>query len=152
MYVAKYQGETYRAIEQKDGIEIIIRQKKDGFLHMQDGKEIISYKTVQENELDEMYTVCYTVTWKKQKFHPIYNEKTKELMLYTTRYDVFTEENNFIEIDRGEQYKIVSMEECEGFTLLKRWYINGQPTKEQEFELTADEFIASYYENVTRIY
>lgn len=73
-------------------------------------------------------------------------------MIYTTRYDVFTEENNFTEIDRGEQYKIVPMEECEGFTLLKRWYMNGQSTKEQEFELTADGFIASYYENVTRIY
>lgn len=152
MYVAKYQGETYRAIEQKEGIEIIIRQKKDGFLHMQDGKEIISYKTVQENELDEMYTVCYSVIWKSHEFEPMYGEKNHELMLYTTKYDTFTCENNFTEIDRGELYKIVPIEECENFRMIKVWYEKGKKSREQEFFLTAEEFIASYYENVTRIH
>lgn len=65
MCIAKYQGKTYNAKIGNAGIEIYIRGEESGFQHRQGHPDIISYKIVQENELDEMYTVCYTVTWKK---------------------------------------------------------------------------------------
>ncbi len=134
------------------GIEIYIRGKEDGFQHRQGYSDIISYKIVQEDELEELYTVSYSAIWKAHEFQPSCEVSNRNVSLYITTYSNFPEENDFIMIDKGEWYKVVPIEECEEFRMCKAWYQNGIKVKEQIVVLSKDEYIESYYENVSRLY
>lgn len=143
MLVAKYKNELYKTIIKSNTLEIITHDKKDGFQYRKSRKGVISYKCVEREELEELYTVKYYTVWNGERFEFDYTRGDATLRLW--RFDLtnnLIEKYGFTEMGRGEKVKEVSLDSCECFIMQKKEYDNQ--ANESEITLSQVEFLESY--------
>lgn len=142
MFLAKYKNELYKAVIKSDTMEIIFRGKKDGFQQRKSKNGLISYKQVEKNELEGLYTAKYYVIWDGERYEFDFMEKNKKINLWMfSMSDEFAEKKGFAMIARGEYVKEVRLEECEYFIMLLENYYSEE---KEERVFTRTEFLTLY--------
>lgn len=148
MKLAKYEGELYEYSGKKNGIEIRTKGKKEGFVQRKWGTDVISYKIVPENEIEERIEVYYFVTWKGEEYTATL--KRNNIILIDVSgvesKNKYYFENGFEMRDRGEFCKFVPESECSNFIVKKKYFENNKWVEKERENLTLEEFKKIYFE------